>query len=292
MTARTPKPRPVRRAPIASIDHAIVGVRDLKQAAIAWRRLGFKLTPRGRHIGWGTANYCVMFIANYVELLGIVDPKEFTNHFDRFLAKRQGLMSVAYGTADAEACAKALRASGVAADGPKELSRLLEAGDDGVIPRFRLVMLPAEATPALSGFVCEHLTPELLRWPGWLDHANGAVALKGLTTIVDEPRALVAPYERLFAGRAITRESGALHVAIGRARLSFVTARAFASLHGAPAPEARAPYPAAMTVGVARLADTAQFFDDYGVPFVRARDGALLIDADHAAGVMLRFEAA
>ena len=75
---------------IAGIDHLLVGVRDLESAARQWRRLGFQLTPRGRHIGWGTANYCIMFQDDYLELLGIVDPAQFTNNLDRFLATREG----------------------------------------------------------------------------------------------------------------------------------------------------------------------------------------------------------
>ena len=57
---------------ISGIDHIVVGVRDLEQARLAWARLGFTLSPRGRHIGQGTANYCIMFASDYVELLGLV----------------------------------------------------------------------------------------------------------------------------------------------------------------------------------------------------------------------------
>ena len=83
---------------IAGIDHAIVGVRDLEQARASYQRLGFQLTPRGRHVGWGTANYCVMFEGDYLELLGIVDPGQFTNQLDRFLAEREGLLALALRT--------------------------------------------------------------------------------------------------------------------------------------------------------------------------------------------------
>ena len=55
---------------IAGIDHVIVGVRDLEHARMGWTRLGFTLTPRGRHLGQGTANYCIMFARDYLELLG------------------------------------------------------------------------------------------------------------------------------------------------------------------------------------------------------------------------------
>ncbi|MYF85064.1 MAG: VOC family protein, partial [Rhodospirillaceae bacterium] len=56
--------------PITGIDHAIVGVRKLEAARRKWAKLGFTITPRGRHRGWGTANYCIMFETDYVELLG------------------------------------------------------------------------------------------------------------------------------------------------------------------------------------------------------------------------------
>ena len=46
---------------LAGIDHVVIAVRDLDRARIGWTRLGFTLTPRGRHLGQGTANYCIMF---------------------------------------------------------------------------------------------------------------------------------------------------------------------------------------------------------------------------------------
>ncbi|MFI5017745.1 MAG: VOC family protein, partial [Dongiales bacterium] len=70
---------------LTGIDHSLLGVRDLEAARRRFESLGFTLTPRGRHIGWGTANYCIMFEAGYVELLGIVDPAQFTNDLDGFL---------------------------------------------------------------------------------------------------------------------------------------------------------------------------------------------------------------
>ena len=42
---------------ITGIDHTLVGVRDLETAKSVWHDLGFTLTPRVRHFGWGTGNY-------------------------------------------------------------------------------------------------------------------------------------------------------------------------------------------------------------------------------------------
>src|ERR1700749_3967542 len=86
---------------IAGIDHVIVGVRDLEQARLGWGRLGFTVSPRGRHIGQGTANYLIMFSSDYVELLGIVDPHDLVQRLDAFLGRREGLMAAAFAPAAA-----------------------------------------------------------------------------------------------------------------------------------------------------------------------------------------------
>src|SRR5439155_12216985 len=84
---------------IAGIDHVIVGVRGLELAREGWSRLGFTLSPRGRHIGLGTGNYCIMFASEYIELLGIVDSTDFVQGLDAFLAQREGLMATAFAPA-------------------------------------------------------------------------------------------------------------------------------------------------------------------------------------------------
>jgi hypothetical protein len=222
------KDRPRRPAvagrPISGIDHAIVGVRELEDATNLFRLLGFTPTPRGRHIGWGTANYCIMFPDNYLELLGIVDPAQFTNNLDRFLSMREGLLGFAFGTQDAFTAATLLRENGIAADGPKDLSRLLELPEGEVMPRFSLVMLPPDATPGLSTFVCQHLTPKLIRRPEWLHHANGATGLTALTAVVEEPPALADAYERLFGPGSCTFTDDTLAVRAGRSLLLFCRA--------------------------------------------------------------------
>ena len=70
---------------IAGIDHVIIGVRDLERARMGWTRLGFTLTPRGRHIGQGTANYCIMFPCYYLELLGFVERDDHSHLLEAVL---------------------------------------------------------------------------------------------------------------------------------------------------------------------------------------------------------------
>src|SRR5437660_9767806 len=85
---------------IAGIDHVIVAVRDLDRAQIGWTRLGFTLSPRGRHLGQGTANYCIMFGRDYLELLGFVEPDEHAERLQHFLGRREGAMAVAFAPDD------------------------------------------------------------------------------------------------------------------------------------------------------------------------------------------------
>ncbi len=109
-------------APISGIDHLLVGVRDLEAARERYRRLGFTCTPRGSHIGWGTANYCIMFPDDYVELVGVVDPAKETNGLDAFLERREGLKGVAFASDEADGGYAALHAVGIAAASPRDLA--------------------------------------------------------------------------------------------------------------------------------------------------------------------------
>mgnify|MGYP001458649678 CR=1 FL=1 len=60
-------------APLSRLDHVVIAVRNLDEAAKTYRSFGFTLTPRGLHEGKGTGNHCLMFPNTYVELLGVVD---------------------------------------------------------------------------------------------------------------------------------------------------------------------------------------------------------------------------
>ena len=102
---------------IAGIDHVIVGVRDLEAARETWRRLGFTLSPRGRHIEQPTGNYCVMFASDYIELLGLVEAGDAAHRLGNFLAWREGLMGLAFAPAgSAEEARTALAAPGAPSD--------------------------------------------------------------------------------------------------------------------------------------------------------------------------------
>ena len=277
--------------PITGIDHLLVGVRDLEAAREGYRRLGFTCTPRGSHIGWGTANYCIMFPDDYVELIGVVDRTKETNGLDSFLERREGLTGIALASDDDDGGYAALHAAGIAAAPPRDLARNLELPEGTVQPRFKLVHLPPDATPQLTAFICRHLTPEMVRRPAWLAHPNGATGLRAITVVVEDPPALARAYAGLLGAGAITPTDEMLTVRVGRAALLFVRPGDLADLYpeldldDAPAP----PYIAGMTVVVADVAEAARVIGANGVAVAANPGSALVVPPDEACGVIVEF---
>ena len=277
---------------IAGIDHVIVGVRDLEQARLGWSRLGFTLSPRGRHIGQGTVNYCIMFPADYVELLGIVDPSDFVQRLDAFLAQREGLMAAAFAPAGGpEEVRSALLRRQLHPSEPRQLSRRLELPEGTVVPRFSLLSLPADETPGLDSFICAHLTPELMRRPEWLRHRNGALGLTGIHVLVDSTAALLEPYDRLFGMPQVTTTDAVVCVHVGPHRVVFSTPDDFSTMHPDLDLEPDFPLPGivSLELAIGRQEQTADYLTRRQIPFIKTSDGSLVVPAGEANGAMLFF---
>jgi catechol 2,3-dioxygenase-like lactoylglutathione lyase family enzyme len=276
---------------IAGIDHTLIGVRDLEAARAAWEKLGFRLTPRGRHIGWGTGNYCIMLEQGYIELLGILDSTQFTNDLDKFLAEREGLLGLAFRSRDADRTAKWLVAEGLTPDGPKDLKRALELEEGEVLPTFRLVFLPPPEIPGLRAFFCQHLTPELIRRGSWIVHAIRAVSLKAVITVVEQPSDLAPAYARLFSADAVSAEGDSLRVDTGEGELLFVTHEGLQRLYPEiDLPRRTGAWTAAMQIGVLILPDAADYLDHKGVKFVNTPRGMAVLP-EQTNGAIVEFVA-
>jgi catechol 2,3-dioxygenase-like lactoylglutathione lyase family enzyme len=275
---------------IAGIDHVIVAVRDLEDARRAWSRLGFVLSPRGRHIGQGTANYCVMFPADYFELLGIVDPDDSVQRLDAFLAQRQGLKAIAF-TPDGtpEEVHSALVRRQLHPAQPRPLGRRLELPQSAVEPRFSLIALSEAETPGLDSFICAHLTPELMRRPEWLCHPNGAQGIRGIHVLVKDTGALLGPYDRLFGIQQVTNTDAVVCVHAGSHRIVFSTPDDFRTMHPALDLDPSFPLPGivALELSVARREETAEFLERSQIAYAEMADGSLVVPASEATGAIL-----
>ena len=279
--------------PIAGIDHALVGVSDLDGARDAFARLGFTVSPRGRHIGWGTGNYTIMFEHDYVELLGVVDPSQYIHRLDEFLKTGEGLLNVALATEDAEAAYRWLQAQGVDAAPPEELQRLLEteAGDETL--QFRHVYIPNDITPGLNTFACEHRTPDKIRRPSWLSRPNGARGISEVTIVMESLDGVRDAYTHLFGEAAVSGDErkGNITVDTGRDELWFVTPKTFPERHFDKTIDESLPLPrlAALTLEVADTQATALYLAGQQVAFERDSSDAVIVSSEEACGTFLVF---
>lgn len=275
---------------IAGIDHVIVGVRDLERARAGWTRLGFTLSPRGRHLGQATANYCIMFARDYLELLGFVADDADTHRLAAFLARREGIVGPAFALADTpEAVRAALLALSLHPAEPRALARQIELPEGTVVPRFSLINLPPEETPALDCFLCGHLTPELMRRPGWLVHPNGAIGIRSIHVLVAETAPLLPAFDRLFGLHEVTTTDAVASVRVGDHRILFSTPDDFLTMHPGCDIDPDFPLPgvAALELAVADRERAADYLTQWHVAFDELPDGTLAVPAREANGVLL-----
>lgn len=277
---------------ITGIDHAQIGVADLARAAEAWRRLGFTLTPQGRHVGRPTGNHCVMLDHDYVELIGIVDPSGPHSRLADLLAEKgEGLIGLALAPTTADAAAAQFASAGVAAH-PSGLERPVIAPDGNeALARFARVEIDQAATPDFRLFACEHLTRELVWRPEWTHHANTAVGIAGVTVLSANPPALADAYARLFGAGSLTMTDDVLTVFVGRTPVLFATPADAETMFPTLAGDIGGPLPRgfALTLEVADIDAAARHLAGAGVRFAQDGAGRLVVPPEAATGVLVEF---
>jgi glyoxalase-like protein len=188
-----------------ALDHVGVAARDLAPLAAAYERLGFTLTPVAQQSGrrapdlpvepYGTGNRCAFLRHGYIELIAILDPARFDNGLHAWLSRYAGAHIVALAMGDEAANLDRLRRGGVPIPGVAYLERPVEPG--GPVARFARLPLPDAPEGRLQ--LIRHLTPDLVWQERWMEHANGALALKSVVLAAAEP-AQTAARLSLLAG--------------------------------------------------------------------------------------------
>ncbi|MBI1774421.1 MAG: VOC family protein [Proteobacteria bacterium] len=291
---------------ITGIDHVVILAQSLEAARKTYQRLGFTLTPLGRHSKLDTVNHCVMLQeANYFELLSVAKPQPLNADFAAILEEREGLAALALKTEDARASVRKLEAAGL---GPKpavdfgrpvELppGRALGGGNPHPLPtspavrkdaRFTVVHLDGAMTPGGRAFLCQHHTRDLVWLPEYLEHANGALGLAQITLVAADPEAAGRAYGAVF-GAAAKRIPGGCEVATGNAPIRVLSAGGFAEQYPGESGFARhAPVFAVLSLKVRSAAATARLLQTAGVRF-DAIQGGVRVPSSAATGTVLEF---
>lgn len=161
------------------LDHVVVVVPDLDDAAGALTDLGFLVTATSHH-PFGTSNRIVMLDNSYVELISVTDPTKVPEDgFARYVAEalaagRLGPRLLAFRSEGTEDDYARLSAAGLTMAQPLRFGRDAVLGDGSTVPVEFVVALPDFTASPYGAFVCQHLTPEAIWHPSVLAHANGA----------------------------------------------------------------------------------------------------------------------
>lgn len=105
---------------LTAIDHIIIGVHDLEQAATQFgQRLGLLASGGGIHPTGGTANRIIVIGDTYLELIAVHVPAEAQQSMVERLAKGEGYLNVVLASDNIEAEGAAMRKRGISIIGPK-----------------------------------------------------------------------------------------------------------------------------------------------------------------------------
>jgi hypothetical protein len=211
---------------VIGIDHAVVVVKHLDQAAENWKRLGFTVSPRGTHSAkMGSGNYTIMLDPDYLELLGILVETDHNAPTRAFLAQRgEGIERIAFTAVDSAAGAEEIRARGYQPVGPVDFERPVTMPDGSLsAAKFRIFQWPiAEAPGGLRIFACQHKTRETVWIPELMKHANGTKRLRQVVVVSPEPEKDAAHLARMIDRDVRAEPDGAVAVPSGSDRADFV----------------------------------------------------------------------
>lgn len=190
-----------------SIDHVVVVVRDLAAATREFTELGFTVTPGGEHAHRASHNALIPFAdGSYIEVIAFKgEGGRSGNDWWELLQTGEGWVDYALLSDDLVTEANRFREAGLEVDGPNPGGRLRPDGKEVAWRTARLAKNDAYRLP----FVIDDVTERGLRVPGGeaATHANGAVGLLGVTSVVRDLDAAAAAYGRLLGVAATPYQS-------------------------------------------------------------------------------------
>ena len=186
------------------IDHIVLAVDRLDDAARRYEALGFTLTPRARHDDrMGTSNRLAQFAGgNFIELLEVdrpatLDPHDFSAsarrfsfgaHNRDFVAHRTGISMLVLSGTDSRADAAAFAKDGIGSYQPLDFERQATLPDGSrVTVAFSLAFATSPDMRGIAFFTCHNKTPQYFWKPAFQVHANGAQRIAAVYLAAEEP---------------------------------------------------------------------------------------------------------
>ncbi|MEX0804415.1 MAG: VOC family protein [Candidatus Binatia bacterium] len=207
---------------LQGIDHLVIVVKDLQQAADDYRQLGFNVVPGGRH-PVGSHNALISFAdGSYLEIIAFY--REAIDHrWWEPLQKDQRLVDYCMRTDDLSGDTQKFHNAGVAINDPVPWSRTRPDG-------FELKWILSLATGSHRGvapFLIQDVTLRQERIPQQFEHDNDAIGIDTVTIAVDELSQIDRWYNAVLGKKGepiVRRELGAegLRFPVGCQNIEFL----------------------------------------------------------------------
>ncbi|MGB7949488.1 MAG: VOC family protein [Candidatus Binatia bacterium] len=208
---------------LQQIDHIVIVVRDLEQAAKDYERLGFTVVAGGKH-PVGSHNALISFTdGSYLEIIAFY--REAHDHrWWEPLQKDERLVDFCMQTNDLQGDTLKLRAGGVMINDPVPWSRVRP---DGYELKWFL-SLAQGSHRGVASFLIQDVTPREERIPQDFDHKNGATGIDTVTVAVSNLSEVQRWYQQALGneGAAISDEklqAQGTRYQMGPHKLDFVT---------------------------------------------------------------------
>lgn len=283
------------------IDHLVLCVDDLDEAAARYGAMGFTCTPRAIH-PFGTMNQLVQFDGSFLELLTVRDPEAIPAHGDThfsfaafnrdFLHESEGFSMLVLDSDDARADQRRFEERGITRYDPFDFQRKARLPDgEEVAVGFSLAFAFHEAMGRAGFFVCQQSAPQHFWKREYQIHANGAQGIGDVLMLGEDPKAY-ADFFSAFTGvepHALSDDEIAFRLSRGGVRM--LSPRAW-DVHypAAFAPDfSQGPCFAGYVVAVSDLGRAGECLDDGHIAYMRD-GGRLIVAPDEAFNTMILFE--
>ncbi|WP_208996277.1 VOC family protein [Pseudovibrio ascidiaceicola] len=231
------------------IDHIVLAVNSLRDAAGLWEQLGFKVTPTARH-PWGTENRLVQLNGSFLEVLAIGENAELTEPsegvfsfgaFNRdFLLKGEGASMFVMDSMSAADDREAYTAAGLPEYAPFSFERIAVSpeGEERQVA-FDLTFTADPLSGELGFFTCHNKFPENFWKAEYQSHPNTVRDLSEVIFVADDP-ADHHEFLKAFIGERTARLSSlGVEIETSRGTVKVLSPSAYESLYGVKAPTSR-----------------------------------------------------
>ena len=213
------------------LDHVSHFVPDLDAAARVLEKLGFRVTPTSVQMAdgapVGASNRCVMLDEGYIEILAPTHDTPVAQRMRERMARFIGVHLACFGTPDAESEHARLAAHGFE---PQPLVNLQREVRGGTV-RFKVARPSPDSMPEGRVQYVEHLSPELIWRPEYLEHTNGVVGLSAVYVAADDAPRAAARWAR-FSGLLPRRDCDLVRLDCARGTVFFGRAEPAPALAG------------------------------------------------------------